>query len=126
MLAKSRLQCQDSGLQVYTQTTVDSNGDTTGTAEWTPLALGPHRFDAGLMYLTEGEAPTLYEHYIGEKKQAGYFVGGYNTTTWGVRWSPAAPGYGSYKQPYYYLRLLPEGEKLKANETRAFLKILEY
>jgi hypothetical protein len=104
---------------------VDSNGAETGTADWTPLAIGSHRSDAGLVYLTEGEAPTLYEHYIGEQKQAGYFIGGYNTTTWGVRWRPAAPGYGSYKQPYYYLRLLPKGEALKFNETKAFLKIYE-
>lgn len=90
--------------------------------EWTPLSVSPYPYDASLMYLVDGDAPTLYEHYIGEEKQDGYFIGGYDTTTWGVQWHEPT-GAGSYNQSFYYIRLLPEGESLKANETKTFLKI---
>jgi hypothetical protein len=120
-LAKSPLQCQDSRLHVRTSTAVNPAGAPINV-EWTPLAVSPYPYDASLLYLVDGDAPTLYEHYIGEEKQEGYFVGGHNTTTWGVRWTPA--NVGSYRLPYYYLRLLPEGESLKANETKTFVKIL--
>jgi hypothetical protein len=73
------------------------------------------------MYLYNGEQPTLYEHYITEEKQDGSFLGGYNTTTWAVKW------YEEDVTSYFYLflemRLLPEGQGLVVNETRIHLKI---
>ena len=119
--AKTALQCQDSRLHAWTDTALTAAGAPTNVA-WTPLALSPYPYDASLLYLIDGDAPTLYEHYIGDVKQDGYFLGGYNTTTWGVQWQEAS-GPGSYNQPYFYLRLLPEGQSLKANETKTFVKI---
>ena len=119
--AKTPLQCQDSRLYVRTDTALTAAGAPTNVA-WTPLALSSYPYDASLLYLIDGDAPTLYEHYIGDVKQDGYFLGGYNTTIWGVQWQEAS-GPGSYNQPYFYLRLLPEGQSLKANETKTFVKI---
>ncbi|KAJ4376875.1 hypothetical protein N0V86_006311 [Didymella sp. IMI 355093] len=119
--AKTALQCQDSRLHAYTDTALTAAGAPTNFA-WTPLALSSYPYDASLLYLVDGDAPTLYEHYIGDVKQDGYFLGGYNTTTWGVQWQEAS-GPGSYNQPYFYLRLLPEGQSLQVNETKTFVKI---
>jgi hypothetical protein len=79
--------------------------------------------------LTDGPAIKPFEHYIDGVKQDGVFIGGYdNSTTWGLKWYP--PEQGSSGLEYYYTRLLgpnsadpTTGEKLKANETRAFIKI---
>lgn len=120
-LAKTALQCQSSRLHAYTETALTRAGAPTNFA-WTPLALSSYPYDASLVYLIDGDAPTLYEHYIGNVKQDGYFLGGYNTTTWGVQWQYAS-GPTSYNMPYYYLRLLPAGQSLKANETKTFVKI---
>lgn len=119
--AKNPLQCQDSRLHVRTDTALTRAGEPTNV-EWTPLAVSPYPYDASLLYLIDGDAPTLYEHYIGDVKQDGYFLGGYNTTTWGVQWQESS-GPTSYNQPYFYLRLLPDGQSLKANETKTFVKI---
>jgi hypothetical protein len=89
--------------------------------QWTPLALSPYQNDASLVYLIAGEQPTVYEHYVDGVKQEGTFLGGYGTSTWGVEWQEAQST--SYFQPYFYLRLLPEGFGLRANETKTFLKI---
>ncbi|KAF2028353.1 hypothetical protein EK21DRAFT_101945 [Setomelanomma holmii] len=118
-IARTALQCQDDKLNALADTSVNAAG-APGNAKWTPLALSPYSYDASLLYLVDGEQPTLYEHYIGEEKQPGWYLGGYNTTTWGVKWYEASST--SYGYPYFYLRLLPAGEGLKANETRIFLK----
>ncbi|XPT01357.1 hypothetical protein M3J09_010493 [Ascochyta lentis] len=119
--AKTPLQCQSSRLHARTATALTRAGAPTNY-DWTPLSLSSYPYDASLLYLIDGDAPTLYEHYIGDVKQDGYFVGGYNTTTWGVQWQePTGPG--SYNQPFFYMRLLPEGQSLKANETKTFVKI---
>ena len=123
MFAKQPLQCSEGRLQVRTATALDAAGEPTNY-DWTPLSVGPYNFDAGLRYLAEeGDAPTLYQHYINGTKQDGYYVGGFNTSTWGVQWRESA-GTVSYNQPYYSLRLLPEGQALRYNETKSFLKIL--
>ncbi|KAF1361440.1 hypothetical protein EJ07DRAFT_176112 [Lizonia empirigonia] len=119
--AKTALQCQSSRLHAYTDTALTRAGAPTNTT-WTLLSLSAYPYDVSLLYLVDGDAPTLYEHYIGGAKQDGYFLGGYNTTTWGVQWREAS-GPGSYNQPFFYMRLLPEGQSLKANETKTFIKI---
>lgn len=121
MLAKQPLQCSEGRLRILAATALDAAGEPTNV-DWTPLSIGPYPFDAGLMYLSEGDAPTLYQHYINGTKQDGYYLGGYNTSTWGVQWQESA-GTVSYNKPYYSLRLLPEGQALKSNETKSFLKI---
>jgi hypothetical protein len=94
-----------------------------GDAKFTPVALSPYPYDAELLYLIDGDQPTLYEHYIGEEKQSGSYLGGFDTTTWGAKYYEADST--TYFLPYYQLRLLPEGQGLDANETRTFLKIQE-
>lgn len=122
MFAKQPLRCSDGLLRVLTATALDAAGKPTNVG-WTPLSVGPFDFDAGLRYLAEeDDAPTLYQHYINGAKQDGYYLGGFNTSTWGVQWQKSA-GTVSYNQPYYSLRLLPEGQTLKPNETKSFLKI---
>jgi hypothetical protein len=120
--AKQPLRCSDGRLRALTATALDAAGKPTNVG-WTPLSVGPYDFDAGLRYLAEeDDAPTLYQHYINGAKQDGYYLGGFNTSTWGVRWQKSE-GPVSYNQPYYSLRLLPEGQALKFNETKSFLKI---
>ncbi|KAF1850455.1 uncharacterized protein K460DRAFT_412158 [Cucurbitaria berberidis CBS 394.84] len=114
------LQCMEKALYVYTEPTLNSKGVPVGE-DWTPLVLSPFPHNASLVYLADGQQPSLYEHYVQGKKQGDVFVGGYNTTTWGVQWSKE--GEGSMKGPYFHLRLLPEGQGLKVNETKTFLKI---
>jgi hypothetical protein len=114
------VQCIDNKLNALADTSVNEAG-APGNSKWTPLALSEYPYDASLLYLIEGEQPTLYEHYIGEEKQNGWFLGGFNTTTWGVKWREADST--SYFYPYFSMRLLPEGQGLKPNETRIFLKI---
>jgi hypothetical protein len=122
MFAKQPLRCSDGRLRILTDTALDAAGKPTNTA-WTPLSVGPYDFDAGLRYLAEeDDAPTLFQHYINGAKQDGFYLGGFNTSTWGVQWQRSA-GPVSYNQPYYSLRLLPEGQALKPNETKSFLKI---
>jgi hypothetical protein len=119
-IARNALQCIDEKLNVLADTQVNAAG-APGNAKWTPLALSPYPYDASLLYLIDGDQPTLYEHYDGETKLDGWFLGGYNTSTWGVKWYDAEPT--SYGFPYFYMRLLPEGQALGVNETRIFLKI---
>ncbi|KAH5694875.1 hypothetical protein HBI44_132710 [Parastagonospora nodorum] len=119
-IARNAFQCIDNKLNILADTKVNAAG-APGDAKWTPTALSPYPYDAGLMYLIDGEQPTLYEHYIGEEKQDGWFLGGFNTSTWGVKWYEAEST--SYFYPYFYMRLLPEDEGLQVNETRIFLKV---
>lgn len=119
--ARNPVECVDDKLKIWTPTTVNAAG-APGPYKWTPLVLSPYPYDASLLYLLDGDQPTLYEHYIDGAKQAGVFLGGFNTTTWGVEWQEADATSNGY--PYYYLRLLPEGQALKANETKTFLTIL--
>ncbi|KAH7385519.1 hypothetical protein DE146DRAFT_667318 [Phaeosphaeria sp. MPI-PUGE-AT-0046c] len=119
-IARSWYQCQSDKLHVQADTKVNGAG---GPQEpkLTPVALSPYPYDASLLYLIDGEQPTLYEHFIDGQKQDGYFLGGYETTTWGVQWQEADST--SYFLPYFYMRLLPEGQELKTNETRVHIKI---
>lgn len=119
-IARNAFQCTSGKLNVLADTSVNAAG-APGNSKWTPTALSPYPYDASLLYLVDGDQPTLYEHYIGEEKQDGWFLGGFNTTTWGVKWYEATST--SYFYPYFYMRLLPEGQGLQANETRIFLKI---
>lgn len=119
-IARTALQCTSNKLHAYTQTALNAAGAPINTA-WTPLALSPYPYDAELLYLIDGDQPTLYEHYAGDQKQDGYFLGGFNTSTWGVKWYEAEQGSEGF--PYLQLRLLPEGQEVGTNETRTFLKI---
>jgi len=106
-------------MEALVDTSVNAAG-APGDAKFTPVVLSPYPYDAGLMYLIDGAQPTVYKHSIGEEEQPGWYLGGYDTTTWGIKWYEASST--SYFAPYYYLRLLPEGQGLDANETRVFLK----
>jgi hypothetical protein len=119
-LARRAYQCIDDKLNILADTSVNAAGKP-GDSKWTPVALSPFPYDASLLYLFDGEQPTLYEHYDGETKLDGWFLGGYNTTTWGAKYYEAEPT--SYFSDYFYMRLLPEGEGLGVNETRIFLKV---
>ncbi|KAH8725612.1 hypothetical protein GQ44DRAFT_826421 [Phaeosphaeriaceae sp. PMI808] len=118
-IARNAFQCTSDKLHILTNTKVNAAGAPID-AKWTPISLSPYKYDASLLYLIDGSQPTVYEHYIGEEKQSGWFLGGYNTTTWGAKWQDTTAT--SYSYPFFYLRLLPEGEALKVNETRVFLK----
>lgn len=86
--------------------------------------LSPYTYDGLLLWKVDGEAVKIYEHYVGEEKQAGVYLGGYNgTTTWGFKYYPAMQG--SFGLDYFQMRLLPEGEALGMNETRGFVRIRE-
>jgi hypothetical protein len=119
-IARQAFRCTNDKLEVLADTKVNAAGGP-GDAKFTPVTLSPYPYDAGMMYLLEGAQPTLYEHYIGEEKQDGWFLGGFNSTTWGVKWYEADST--SYFLPYFYMRVLPEGQALEANETRIFLKV---
>lgn len=119
-MARNSFICASNKLQIYTRTALDSDGTPTAT-QYTDVVLSASESDARLVYLVDGAQPSLYEHYIEGEQQEGVFIGGYNTTTWGVTWSE--PVEGSYGLPFYGLRLLPEGVELKANETKTFLKV---
>ncbi|CAO2653530.1 Nn.00g029410.m01.CDS01 [Neocucurbitaria sp. VM-36] len=119
-IARTALKCTNGKLQAYTETALNRAGAPINV-QWTPVALSPYENDAELLYLIDGEQPTVYEHYIGEEKQEGVFLGGYNTTTWGVKWYEASQGSEGF--PYFNLRLLPEGQEVGTNETKTFLKI---
>lgn len=79
--------------------------------------------------ILEGTPAKPFEYYIDGEKQEGVWLGGYdNTTLWGFKYYPAS--LGTYDKDYYYMRLLgpdsadpTSGEKLKANETREYLRI---
>ena len=118
-IARTAFQCSSDKLEALVDTSVNAAG-APGNAKFTPLALSPYPYDASLLYLIDGEQPSVFKHYIGEEEQPGWYLGGYNTTTWGVKWYEAEPT--SYFLPYFYLRLLPAGQGLDANETRVFLK----
>jgi hypothetical protein len=119
-IARSVLQCTDDQLNVLADTSVDAAGKP-GDTKWTPLVMSPYAYDANVLYLQAGDQPTLYEHYVGEVKQDGWFLGAYNTTTWAVKWYEAEST--SYFYPYFSLRALPQGQGLDVNETRIFLEI---
>lgn len=118
-VARTAHQCTHDTLQALVDTRVDDDGNTFD-AQFVPIVLSPEPHDATVRWLVEGEQPTVYEHYIGEEKQPGWFLGGYDTTTWGVKWTAASST--SYDEPYFYLRLLPTGQGLQVNETKVFLK----
>ncbi|KAF2789297.1 hypothetical protein K505DRAFT_284607 [Melanomma pulvis-pyrius CBS 109.77] len=121
-VAKTALKCASSSLQAYVYTSADGAG-APHDIQWTPLVLTPYSYDAALMYKINGGIPVkTYEHYIGEEKQDGVFLGGYNTTTWGFEYQKANQGSGF--QDYYYMRLLgTDFGELGANETKGFIKI---
>ncbi|KAL5115123.1 hypothetical protein ACEQ8H_006959 [Pleosporales sp. CAS-2024a] len=119
-IARNAFQCSADTLTIYTPTSVNAAG-APGDYHWTPAVLSPYAYDASLMYLIDGAQPTLYQHWVGGEKQDGWYLGGYNTSTWGAKWYEAEPT--SHSMPYYYVRLLPAGQGLQANETRIFLKI---
>jgi hypothetical protein len=119
-IARSALQCTDDKLNVFADTSVNGAGKP-GNTKWTPLVVQPLKYNANLVYLQKGDQPTLYEHYVGEEKQDGWFLGWHNTTTWGVQWNEAKTT--SYFNPYFSLRALPEDQGVRTNETRIFLKI---
>jgi hypothetical protein len=106
-IARTQHQCTEDKLNVFADTSLNRAGKP-GNPKWTPLVLTSHLYDAQLMYLYNGERPTLYEHYNGEE-------------TWAVKWYEANPT--SYFYPFFEMRLLPEGRELDANETRIHLKI---
>ncbi|KAI1496467.1 hypothetical protein F5X99DRAFT_71380 [Biscogniauxia marginata] len=127
-VAKNPLKCEAGVLKGWLPTDLTAAGAPTSYS-WTPLVLSPYPYDAALMWKIEGEAPKIFEHYVGEEKQNGVFLGGYdNTTTWGLKYQAA--DVGSSGLDYYYTRLLgpnsadpTTGAALKANETLAFIKI---
>lgn len=126
-IAKTPLRCSSGALQGRVPTDLTAAGAPTNF-EWTPLVLSPYPYDAGLMWKIEGAAPRVFEHYVDGEKQPGVFLGGYdNSTAWGLKYYPANVGSSN---DFYYLRLLgpnsqdpTTGEKLNANETRAFVAI---
>jgi len=80
--------------------------------------------DGLLLWKVDGEEVSVFEHYIGDEKQPGTFLGGYNgTTTWAFKWYPA--NVGSSRQDYYTMRLMRPGVGLDANETMGFIKVSE-
>lgn len=89
-----------------------------------PLTLSPNSDDDGVLLwkVPSGQPVKVYEHYVGEEKQPGVFLGGYDgTTTWGFKYYPAS--LGSYGMDYFSMRLMPADATLSANETRGFVKI---
>ena len=73
------------------------------------------------MILTTGDEPVMYEHYVNGTKQDGLFLGGYNTSTWGISWEPASKA--SFNVPYFWARLVLPGAELWPNETTTYIQI---
>lgn len=119
-IARNALQCIDDKLNIYTESSLNAAG-APQNYKWLPLALSSYPYDALVLYYVDGVQPGLYEHYVNGTKQSGSFLGGFNTTTWGVKWYAA--GQGTRGFPYFNLRLLPDGQALLANETRTFVRI---
>ncbi|KAI1140058.1 hypothetical protein F5Y05DRAFT_377073 [Hypoxylon sp. FL0543] len=127
-IAKNPLKCEGGVLKAWVPTDLTAAGAPTNV-QWAPLVLSPYPYDAALMWKIDGDTPQIFEHYVGDVKQDGVFLGGYNTSTsWGLKWEPA--DVGSSGQDYYYARLLGPnsadpvtGAPLAANETTAFIKI---
>lgn len=127
-IAKTALKCDAGVLKGWVSTDLTAAGAPTNT-QWAPLVLSPYPYDAALMWKVDGDTPQIFEHYVGDVKQDGVFLGGYNTSTsWGLKYYPANAG--SSRQDYYYSRLLgpnsadpTTGAPLSANETTAFIKI---
>ncbi|KAF2193123.1 hypothetical protein K469DRAFT_735140 [Zopfia rhizophila CBS 207.26] len=128
-IPKRPLQCQNGALHGYVPTDLTAAGAPT-SVQWTPLVISPYPYDAELMWkIPEGSPVKAFEHYIGDEKQDGVFLGGYeNSTTWGFKYYPANAG--SYGSDHYLIRLLgpnsadpTTGNALLANETRGFIKI---
>lgn len=127
-IAKTAIKCDAGVLKAWVSTDLTAAGAPTNV-QWSPLVLSPYPYDAALMWKIEGDAPQIFEHYVGDVKQDGVFLGGYNgSTSWGLRWT-LADGV-STRLDYYYTRLLgpnsadpTTGQPLYANETTAFIKI---
>lgn len=119
-VAKTGLKCFDGALHAWVDTELTPAGAPTST-QWAPLALSPYVDDGVLLYKVSGEEVRLYEHYVGDEKQEGLFLGGYdNSTTWGFKYispGPRAP------EGNYQMRLLRGNEVLGANETAGFVKV---
>lgn len=119
-IAKTGLKCSDGVLRAWVNTELTAAGAPTNF-QWAPLALSPFANDGVLLYKVEGEEVRVYEHYIGEEKQPGLFLGGYDdSTTWGFKYiAPHATSrYGNYQ-----MRLIRTTEAVSTNETRGFVKI---
>ncbi|KAJ4354332.1 uncharacterized protein N0V89_006067 [Didymosphaeria variabile] len=120
-IAKTSLKCSDAVLHAYVNTELTAAGAPTNT-QWAPLVLSPYANDGVLLYKVEGEEVGVYEHYVGEEKQPGLFLGGYdNSTTWGFTY--IAPDATS-TDGNYQMRLIRGTEEVGTNETRGFVKIL--
>ncbi|KAI0179434.1 hypothetical protein GGR52DRAFT_306621 [Hypoxylon sp. FL1284] len=127
-IAKNPLKCDAGVLKGYMPTDLTAAGAPT-SYEWVPMVLSPYPYDAALMWKIDGDAPQIYEHYVGDDKQDGVFLGGADSaTSWGLKYYGADSG--SSGQDYYYARLLgansadpSTGAPLGANETTAFIKI---
>ncbi|KAI5856214.1 hypothetical protein GGS23DRAFT_400978 [Durotheca rogersii] len=126
-IAKNPLKCEAGVLKGWVPTDLATTGAPT-SYQWIPLVFSPYSYDAALMWKIDGEAPEIFEHYIGDEKQDGVFLGFNGSTTWGLKYYPQNAG--SSGQDYYYARLLgpnsadpATGQPLKANETVAFVKI---
>ncbi|KAL7622717.1 hypothetical protein AAE478_006395 [Parahypoxylon ruwenzoriense] len=126
-IAKNPLKCEEGVLKGWVPTDLTAAGAPT-SYQWTPLVFSPYPYDAALMWKIDGETPQIFEHYVGDEKQDGVFLGYNGTTAWGLKYYPASVG--SSRQDYFYARLLgpnsadpTTGEPLKANETTAFVKI---
>ncbi|KAI2464023.1 hypothetical protein F4781DRAFT_414490 [Annulohypoxylon bovei var. microspora] len=127
-IAKNPLKCDAGELQGWVPTDLTAAGAPT-SYQWIPLVISSYPYDAALMWKIDGETPQIFEHYVGDVKQDGVFLGSYNTSTsWGLKYEAA--NVGSSGQDYYYARLLGPnsadpvtGEALSANETTAFIKI---
>ncbi|KAJ4289072.1 hypothetical protein N0V90_011414 [Kalmusia sp. IMI 367209] len=120
-IAKNPLECTGDVLRAWVPTEVTAAGAPTNY-QWTPLALSPYWNDGSLLWKVDGDEVKIYEHYVGEEKQPGVFLGGYdNSTTWGFKYYPASATSSDYG--YFSMRLLPTDGQLSANETKGFVKI---
>ncbi|KAF2109949.1 hypothetical protein BDV96DRAFT_604427 [Lophiotrema nucula] len=128
-IAKTRIQCSDGSLQAYTDSELTDAGEPVNV-QWLNLQLNPYPYDQSIMYkIDDGEPIKAFEHYIGDEKQDGVYLGGYdNSTAWGFKYE--AVNAGSSGQDYYYVRLLgpnsadsSTGAPLQVNETRGFIKV---
>ncbi len=133
-LARYAFNCANDTINVYTQVHIDPSTDKLIDFQWTPLTLsyiedfgGPTHSGPSqpgpmvFLTVTTGIQPLFYEQYVDGVKQDGIFVGGYNSTTWGVSWEPASQV--TNDQPYYWARLLAPGAGVGFNETKTYIKI---
>ena len=115
------MRCTENKLQIRADTALTPAGAPTNYG-WTDVVLSPYPYNALPMYLLNSDVKLgAFEHYVDGVKQDGVFLGGYNTTTWGMKWMEESQG--SYFHPYFQIQLKPEGQALEANETITFMKI---